>query len=66
MNEMLNADPDRFKVLNQQMSTLNAGQVLDQQVQAQVNAEDRARAHSQEQAAQQAAQQEHAASAMRR
>ncbi len=66
LNELLNADPDRFKVLNQQMSTLNAGQVLDQQAQSQVNAEDRARAHSQEQAAQQAAQQEHAASAMRR
>ena len=66
LNEMLNADPDRFKVLNQQMSTLNAGQVLDQQAQSQVNAEDRARAHSQEQAAQQAAQQEQAASAMRR
>ncbi|WP_313207589.1 hemolysin [Stenotrophomonas sp.] len=66
LNEMLNADPDRFKVLNQQMSTLNAGQALDQQVQSQVNAEDRARAHSQEQAAQQAAQQEQAASAMRR
>ncbi len=66
LNEMLNADPDRFKVLNQQMSTLNAGRVLDQQAQSQVNAEDRARAHSQEQAAQQAAQQEQAASAMRR
>jgi len=66
LNELLNADPDRFKVLNQQMSTLNAGQALDQQAQSQVNAEDRARAHSQEQAVQQAAQQEHAASAMRR
>lgn len=66
LNEMLNADPDRFKVLNQQMSTLNAGQVLDQQAQSQVNAEDQARAHSQEQAAQQAAQQEQTASAMRR
>ena len=66
LNEMLNADPDRFKVLNQQMSTLNAGQALDQQVQSQVNAEDRARAHSQEQAAQQAAQQEQATPAMHR
>ncbi|WP_164074501.1 lipase family protein [Stenotrophomonas maltophilia] len=66
LNEMLNADPDRFKVLNQQMSMLNAGQALDQQAQSQVNAEDQARAHSQEQAAQQAAQQEQAASAMRR
>ncbi|MBK0011062.1 hemolysin [Stenotrophomonas sp. S41] len=34
LNEMLNADPDRFKVLNQQMSTLNAGQALDQQAQS--------------------------------
>jgi len=66
LNEMLNADPDRFRVLNQQMSTLNAGQALDQQAQSQVNAEDRARAHSQEHAAQQAAQHEQAASAMRR
>jgi len=66
LNEMLDADPDRFKVLNQQMSMLNAGQALDQQAQSQVNAEDQARAHSQEQAAQQAAQQEQTASAMRR
>ena len=66
LNEMLNADPDRFKVLNQQMATREAGQALDQQAHAQVNAEDRARAHSLEQAAQQATQQEHAASAMRR
>ncbi|AWH18907.1 hemolysin [Stenotrophomonas sp. ZAC14D2_NAIMI4_7] len=66
LNEMLNADPDRFKVLNQQMATREAGQALDQQAQSQVSAEDRARAHSQEQAAQQTAQQEQAASAMRR
>lgn len=66
LNEMLNADPDRFNVLNQQMATRDAGQALDNQARTQANAEDRAREHSQEQAAQQAAQQEQAASAMRR
>ncbi|MGE6333328.1 lipase family protein [Stenotrophomonas sp. NPDC077659] len=66
LNDLLNADPDRFKVLNQQMSTLDAGQALDHQARAQANAEDRARGHSHEQAAQQSAQQEQATSAMSR
>ncbi|MBK0011059.1 hemolysin [Stenotrophomonas sp. S41] len=73
LNDLLNADPDRFKVLNQQASTLNAGQALDTQVRNQANAEDRAREHAQssaqqpqQQAAQQTSQQEHAASAVGR
>ncbi|HYQ25173.1 hemolysin, partial [Stenotrophomonas sp.] len=65
LNDLLNADPDRFKVLNQQMSTLHAGQALDQQARAQADAEDRARGHSHDQAAQ-AARQEQATSAMGR
>lgn len=65
LNDLLNADPDRFKVLNQQMSKLDAGQALDSQVRNQASAEDRAREHAQT-STQQATQQEHSASAMGR
>ena len=65
LNDLLNADPDRFKALNQQMSKLDAGQALDSQVRNQANAEDRAREHAQT-STQQATQQEHSASAMGR
>ena len=66
LNELLNADPDRFKVLNQQMSAREAGQTLDHQARNQVNAEDKTREHAHEQLRQQNVQQETQAAAMRR
>ena len=66
LNELLNADPDRFKILNQQMSAREAGQTLDHQTRNQVNAEDKAREYEQVQLRQQSLQQETQAAAMRR
>lgn len=66
LNELLDADPDRFRVLNQQMSTRQAGQTLDQQTRNQVNADDAAREQAQDQLRQQNVQHDTQAAAMRR
>lgn len=66
LDELLNADPERFKILNQQMSTGEADHALNQQARNQVNAEDAAREHVQGQARQHGLQQETQAAAIRR